>query len=217
MTKNRNTFKRFQEQKQSRRAGIITEYLAGLEGKGISFPHITALAELVATHVAGEEHHACDKATLLRNSKYRSLLSDFLYPNEAGVQNFDLSSVSDNGVGAAVTTSKLEAANLRRENERLKIYIASLEREGKTADSTKGTSQVDSLEASRLTIESAQLKYATVCHALHSMLEYMKNMVAADADAEQLIDLSKMRNNVIVERPLAAPFFEWLRMNKGIL
>lgn len=217
MTENRNTFAQFQEQKQNQRAGIIANYLASLSGKGISFPHITALAQFVATHVANEEHRACDKATLLRNEKYRSLLSEFLYRKKAGLENFDVSDVSDSRAHAVVTTAKLEATNLRRENERLKIYVASLESDGKTADRNKGSTRPDSLEALRVSMEAAQFNYATVCQALHSMLEYMKNLIAADADAEQLIDLSKMRNNVIVDRRLAAPFFEWLRLNKGIL
>lgn len=217
MTTRRNTFKAFQEKKQSQRSELVSNYLESLKGKGISFPHITALAEVVARHVAGAERDACNKSTLLRNTRYRSLLSEFLKPAKPGVQNFDLGNVVDNAFHAVVTTSKLEVVNLRRENERLKIYISGLERVDRNTGSATEADQVDLVETSRLSMEAAQIKYVTVCQALHSILEYMKNMVAADADAEQLVDLSKMRNNVIVDRRLAAPFFEWLRSNKGIL
>ncbi|MDR6467572.1 hypothetical protein J2777_001265 [Paraburkholderia graminis] len=217
MAKKLNTFQEFQESKQTERQNVICKYLESVQGKGISFPHVTALAEFVAEHIASEEHGECHKATLLRNHRYRSLLENFISVNTPGLDNLDPRKIADTAAQALVTTTMLEVANLRRENERLKAYVASLERAGKVITNAEAVTQSGPLEAVRLSLEEAQIKYALVCQAMHSILESMKDLIAADADAEQFIDLSKMRNNVIVERRLAGPFFEWLHANRGIL
>lgn len=52
---------------------------------------------------------------------------------------------------------------------------------------------------------------------LLSSVGWLGSGLAVNMQWEQILDMSRLRNNVIVDAALAAPFVEWLRLNKDIL
>ncbi|MFL9856824.1 hypothetical protein PQR72_14000 [Paraburkholderia madseniana] len=223
MKNNRNTFKKFQDDNQDARAKIIQNYLHFAKKRKLGFPHVTALAEALAEHLSIAEGKPCSKSTLLRNQKYKAKLVGFMavanitshkngkydgFSRRPEVENFK---------------ERLEITNLRRENERLKILYQETERrkeEERNRESevllTGGDTERRSTER-RSTIEELQNRHALTCQALHALLTHIEDFVLVDADGERFIDRAKLRNNVIVERRLASPFFVWLRAHRGVL
>ena len=65
-------------------------------------------------------------------------------------------------------------------------------------------------------LHDAQMKYTRTCQALFSILQHMDAALAIDADQQQIVDRSKLRNNVVVGANISAPFFEWLAANKNL-
>jgi hypothetical protein len=217
MKKNRNTFEGYQEQKQADREELITKYLLFIKTTRIKIPHVTALAQLMAVYLAKEEGTPCSKSTLLRNSRYRALLLGFMANEFPGIKKKGVSSTSDNQSALTVFTAELESNNLKRENERLKLYIGTLEGAGANKSAQPVALTKDSEQANEQVLEALQMKFALTCQALHSLLRHLEDVVSLDGDSEQFIDRAKLRNNVIVDSRLASPFFEWLRLHAGIL
>lgn len=214
MPKATNTFDGYQQANQERREFLVTQYLEQLRASRVKFPHVTSLAEMVATHVAHQEQKPCNKATLLRNNRYKALLLTFMAVHlGAGTKSLKLKDVTDAKAKALVTTAQLEVSNLKRESERLKTYIAYLE---KHQSSVSPGTVADESEQMRNTLHDIQLKYTRTCQSLYKLLQHFGKTVCVDPDHQQILDMSRLRNNVVVEAVTATPFFEWLHLNSNV-
>jgi hypothetical protein len=211
MPKNRNTFEGYQEAKQERREQLVTQYLEQLKTSRVKFQHVTGLAEMVATHIAHQEQRPCNKATLLRNKRYKALLLTFMAAHlGAGTKNLKLKLVTDETAKALVMSAQLEAGNLKREVERLKAYVAHLEKlQGGRLVVARDPDEDDSRQA----LHDVQLKYTRTCQALYALLRHFGKMLSVDPEQQQILDMSRLRNNVVVDAALAKPFFQWLAAN----
>jgi hypothetical protein len=218
MTKGRNTFEGYQQAKQEVREKLIVQYLEQLATSRVKFKHVTGLAEMLAIHLTQSEQRPCNKATLLRNNRYKALLLTFMAAHlGAGTKSLKFKDLSDDKSKSLVVAAQLEAANSRREVERLKRYIAHLEDKNNTrqiADTNeRSDTEMDTLQNS---LRQLQLKHTRTCQALFSLINHFARTVSADVEQQRILDLSRLRNNVIVDSTMAEPFFEWLAANKGI-
>lgn len=215
MPKGKNTFEGYQQAKQERREQLVVEYLEQLKTSRVKFQHVTGLAEMVATHLTHQEKKPCNRATLLRNKRYKALLLTFMAAHlGGGTKNLKLKEVADEKAKSLVVTAELEASNLKREVERLRVYIAHLEKQ--QAGQPALAADPPEPDAMRQELHEAQLKLTRTCQALFAILRHFERTVSVDMDREQVLDMSRLRNNVIVDSALAAPFVEWLRQNKDI-
>ena len=218
MTKGRNTFEAYQQAKQAGREKAIVQYLEQLATSRVKFKHVTGLAEMVAIHITQSEQRPCNKATLLRNNRYKALLLTFMAAHlGAGTKSLRFRDIGDDKSKSLVATAQLEAANLRREVERLKRYVTQLD-EKVSAPRNAGAQDGADTETEKLqeTLRETQLKHTRTCQALFSLLNHFSQTVSADVEQQRILDLSRLRNNVIVDSAKAAPFFEWLAANRGI-
>lgn len=174
MTKARNTFERFQQAQQERREHLMVEYLEQLKTSRVKFQHVTGLAEMVATHISYQEQKPCNRATLLRNSRYKALLLTFMAAHlGGGTKSLKFKDVTDEKAKALVVTSQLEASNLRREVQRLKIYIAQLERQQSEQSATL-PSPVDDVSAQQR-VRDVQLKLTRLAGVRCSCFDPSRN------------------------------------------
>ncbi|MDE2465792.1 MAG: hypothetical protein KGO02_19070, partial [Alphaproteobacteria bacterium] len=172
-------------------------------------------AEMVAAHIAYQEQKPCNRSTLLRNKRYKALLLTFMAAHLGrGTKSLKLKDVADEKAKSLVVTAELEASNLKREVERLKVYIAHLEKQ--QAGKPALTASTPATDETREELQEVQLELTRTCQALFAVLRHFDKTVSVDMDREQVLDMSRLRNNVIVDAALAAPFLEWLRLNKGI-
>ncbi len=123
VAKKTSTFAPFQEEKQARRVVLVRAYLATLKRSRVELKCVTHLARYVAVHISEVEKAPCDPSTLLRNSRYKSLLLSYLA--NGSVPNGQ-DSLGAAAAGAQEMVRRLDAANLRRENDRLKAHLASV-------------------------------------------------------------------------------------------
>lgn len=215
MAKARNTFEGYQQAKQERREQLIVEYLEQLKTSRVKFQHVTGLAEMVATHISHQEQKPCNRATLLRNKRYKALLLTFMAAHlGGGTKSLKLKDVADEKAKSLVVTSQLEASNLRREVDRLKVYIAHLERQQSGPPASLPPPVHDGHAQQEL--RDVQLKLTRTYQALFAVLRHFDKMVSVDMEREVILDQARLRNNVLVDAKLAAPFVEWLRLNRDI-
>jgi hypothetical protein len=214
LTKGRNTFEGYQAKKQNDREQLITQYLEQLKTSRVKFQHVTGLAEMVASNISHQQQHPCNKATLLRNDRYKALLLTFMATHlGGGIKSLRLRNVGDEKAKALVTSAHLKVRNLDREVERLKVYVSHLEKNQSKSPITWPASEEHEVSQA---LHEMQLKYIKTCQALHGVLRHFVKSVAANADSRQILDMSKLRNNVIVDASFSEPFFEWLRQNNEI-
>lgn len=205
-----NTFESYQAEKQDRREQLIRDYLGFLTESKVSFKHVTGLAVMVSKHVAKHDKSGkCDKSTLLRNPRYKSLLISHIVDSRVGTKRLAQRGIKDDAARAAVATAQLQAANLRREVARLKAYVESLE---KTAVALPASHSEPSKELERVKadLHLGGIKFARTCQTLYKVLKQMDRVLLLDPEQRRILDLSKTRNNVVVGADLADPFFDWL-------
>lgn len=213
MTKGRNTFEGYQAAKQDGREKLIIQYLEQLTTSRVKFHHVTGLAEMVSTHITHQQQKSCNKATLLRNKRYKALLLTFMAAHlGGGTKNLKLRDVGDEKAKAIVMTAELKAANLQREVTRLKGYVEHLQKTQADAPAALPAPDVKDLE---LELHSMRLKYVRTCQALQGVLRHFENFLAVNVEKRQIIDLAKRRNNVVVDADFAEPFVAWLNDNDG--
>ena len=213
-----DTFEGYQQAKQEGREKLIIQYLEQLATSRVKFKHVTGLADMVAIHITQSEHRPCNKATLLRNDRYKALLLSFMAAHlGAGTKSLRFRDLGDDKSKAQVVTAQLEAANLRRDVERLKGYVTHLEG-NKDAPRIKGSEKdrVSELANMQQSLRETHLKHTRTCQALLALLNHFSQTVSVDVQQQRIVDLSRLRNNVIVDSSKAAPFFEWLAANKGV-
>ena len=172
----------------------------------------TDLADLVAKHITQVEGEPCNKATLLRNVRYKAKLLSFQAQSLApGAKALNPRAVTDPTAKALITNSQLETGNLKRELERLNIYVTSLEEQVDRFQSQGRhlPAPADAAEpAGRLS--DFELRFIRTCQALRSLLSHLKLVVELDERNQRILDKSKRRDNVIVDKEVAGPFFDWL-------
>ncbi len=213
-------FAAWQEAGQARRESVIAEYLDYLDTTRVRVKFVTDLADLVAKHIARIEGGECNKSTLLRNPRYKSQLLSYMAEHlESGSRALDARNITDPSAKALLTTSKLEAGNLRRELERLNIYIRSLE-EQLEQHQKGGAPKLTSPRSKSLAspkLSDYQFQFVRTCQAMRTLLGHLQVTLEADTHSQQILDRSKRRDNVVVDAELAGPFFEWLASQGGLV
>lgn len=206
-----NPFSEYQDKVVAEREGIIVRYLGSLRKTRAKFEYVTDLAKAVAEQVGLAEDKPCSFTTLLRNKRYKALLLNFM----AMRSGTDAIRVSEPAAQAVIHTVELELGNVKRDNDRLRAYIADLEarQDEQPMLSSSPKQQPDSTdELPRLSNDKA-----LACKALWLVLEHFKDLVSIDADRGCIIDRSaSKRKNVIVEPEVARVFLEWVRANSMV-
>lgn len=217
MPKLKNPFAKYQTDKVASRENTITRYLGTLRRTRGKYQYVTDLAKAVAEQIELAEKKPCSPSTLLRNNRYKALLLNFM-ASQSGTDYLSSSSVTDPMAKLLLNAAELEAGNLKRENERLHSYVTSLEKR-LDVHNKMPTMLVPNAEnySAKENLDALSTNYALVCKSLWLVLDHFKGVVTADADGQRIIDLAApRRTNVIVDANTAAPFFDWLQLNKGI-
>lgn len=197
MSENKNPFSGYQQDKVASRTAVIETHLLELSKRRTQFKYITDLAATLADKVGEVEGVPCNKATLLRNAAYKTKLLRYM-ADHCGATDPLAKAEAD------AMTSSLEAGNLRRENERLKAYIRTLERR---MDMQGGGAAVQALPAAG----EGQLvqDHALTCKALATVLTELNSILAMGEDGA-ILDLSRIKSRqVLVDAKTAEPFFRW--------
>jgi len=200
--------------KQERREALVRQFLAYLKKKRMRCEYITDLADLVATHITEQEGKNCNRATLLRNKRYKVLLLSYMAMTLGdGTAAIDRSSIKDPKASALIAETELGAENLRREVNRLRAYIAELE-----AGKSDAGKQAE--PAAKLPLATGRdalwAKYIVTCQALLAVLKHFDGLLVTSHDARRIIDASSRPPKVVVDEKLAEPFFEWMHLNREV-
>lgn len=216
-TKDSSKFAAWQEANQVRREAIIDEYLNFLVKTRVKVRNPTDLADLVARHITQVEGKSCNKSTLLRNNRYKSKILSFQAKSLApGAKALNSRSVTDPTARALMTNAQLESSNLKRELERLNIYVVSLEEQVDRLQS-QGRQLPNPVLATEAAngLSDFEYRFVRTCQALRSLISYLNVVVQIDPGSRHILDMSKRRNNVIVDKEVAGPFFDWLAAQGG--
>lgn len=206
-----NPFRGYQDKAVASREEIIARYLGSLRKTRAKFEYVTDLAKAVAEQVEMTEGAPCSFTTLLRNTRYKALLLNFM----AMRSGTDAAQVSEPGALALIHTIELELGNVKHDNERLRLYISDLEARLKerSAAPSLPTQQAESPED----LNKLENEKAFACKALWLVLEHLKDLVSIDLKRGCIIDLAASKHkNVIVEPENARVFLDWVRSNIGI-
>lgn len=205
----KNPFAGWQEAKQERREALIREFLGYMKKKRMRCEYITDLADMVAKHIGEQEGTSCNRATLLRNKRYKTLLLSYMAHSLAeGTDAIDRRSLKDPKAGALVLAAEVGAENLRREVARLKAYIKELE----SAKSKPEPSKAATDDA----VDDLRRRHVLTCQALLAVLKHFDGLLRADLDARLVLDASTRPYKVVVEEKFATPFFEWMHLNRDV-
>lgn len=218
MTKGPNKFAAWQEAKQVRREGIIDDYLIFLAKTKVKVRNPTDLADLVAKHISQMEGAPCNKATLLRNIRYKAKLLSFQAKSiSPGIKSLSPRIVADPTARALIAGSQLESGNAKRELERLNIYVTSLEEQIDLLKSQgRQLPNIQNITSSVAQMPDFELQFIRTCQTLRSLVSHLKLIVELDMKSKRILDRSKRRDNVIVDAEVAGPFIEWLSLQGGL-
>lgn len=211
-----NRFAAWQEANQVRREVVIDEYLQYLDKTRVRVRNATDLADLVARHIAQVQGAPCNKATLMRNVRYKAKILTYQAQHlELGVRTLQNQVLIDPASKAVLTTSRLEVGNLKREIERLNVYIKSLEDQQEKSRMQARLQPPDARITEKLMVDEShvtdyEFKFIRTCQALRTLLNHLDLVLEVEVASVQILDRSKRRNNVIVDKEIAGPFFEWL-------
>lgn len=217
-TKAPSRFAAWQEANQVRRESIIDEYLGFLAKTRVKVRNVTDLADLVAKHISQVEGEPCNKSTLLRNARYKSKILSYQARSLApGTKALNSRTVTDPTAKVLITSAQLESGNLKRELERLNIYVTSLEEQVDQFQSQgrQLPSPADTAESAS-TLSDYEFRFVRTCQALRSLLSHLNMVVQVDPSSQRILDMSKRRDNVLVDKEVAGPFFEWLGSQGGL-
>lgn len=210
--KGKNPFAGWQQAKQERREALVREFLAYMKKKRMRCEYITDLADMVAKHIGEQEGTSCNRATLLRNKRYKALLLSYMAHSLAeGTDAIDRRSLKDPKAGALVLAAEVGAENLRREVVRLKAYISELEA-AKTKPEPRRVGKASADEA----VDDLRRRHVLTCQALLAVLKHFDGLLRSDADAKRVMDVSARPHKVVVDEKLATPFFEWMHLNRDV-
>ncbi len=141
-------------------------------------------------------------ATLLRNVTYKAKLLRYL-ADHCGATD-PLAEAE-----ASAMTNELEAGSLRRENERLKAYIRTLERRMDTENRAGAVPALPAADEGPLVRD-----YSLTCKALATVLTELNTILAIGEDGA-ILDLSRIKSRqVLVDAKTAEPFARWWKANQ---
>jgi len=185
----KNSFKGYQEEMVANRLVIITEQITIYKKQRVKFKNITEMCEVIAQQITKKEGKPCSTSTIIRNKKYKELLEDYYYSQEGVKRPGEITNL----------IAELSASNVERENLRLKQYITSLEKE---LDNIKNN-QVKVIQPSEdiKYLTNDENKVANLSKALHQLINHCEGLVAFNENGD-LIDLTKLHDNVIVKKEL---------------
>lgn len=208
----KNPFAGWQQEKLKRREALIREFLAYMGKKRMKCEYITDLADMVAKHISEREGASCNRATLLRNKRYKALLLTYMAKSLVGGTNaIDPKGIEDPKAEALLLAAEVGAENLRREVGRLKAYIAELE-----SVKPKLIAEGNPVDSSEDVIRDLRLRLVQTSQALLAVLQHFDGLLRADSDANRILDATTRPPKVVVDAKLATPFFEWLHLNRDI-
>lgn len=208
----KNPFARWQQAKQESRETLIRECLAELTRKRTRYDYITDLAEEVASYISQKEEKKCDRATILRNKRYKGPLLSFMAKSiEQGTDSINRKNMTEPKAEALVLAAEIGAENLRREVTRLKAYISDLEASKENSEPQRSNSP-----KTGDVIADIQRRHTLTCQALLAVLKHFDGLLRSDADAKRVMDASTRPHKVVVDEKLATPFFEWMQLNRDV-
>lgn len=208
----KNPFAPWQQAKQESRETLIRECLAELAKKRTRYDYITDLAEEVASYISQMEGKGCDRATVLRNKRYRAPLLSFMTKStEQGADAINRKRLADPKAGALVLAAEIGAENLRREVARLKAYISDLE-----ASKENSEPQKQNRPKTGDALADIQRRHTLTCQALLAVLKHFDGLLRSDEDAKRVMDASTRPHKVVVDENLATPFFDWMQLNRDV-
>ncbi len=190
----RNSFGPWQERQMSAREALIKEFLAQCRKSKANYPGMTALAVAVAQHVSHieEKPEPCSSTTILRNPRYKSLLTHYL-ANQRGAKHISPEALPDDRAKAIVTSLQLEVLNLRQDNERLQRYIETLDKEMEDVKPRLLAAQiepVDSISDDQEKIKQLENDLGRTCMSVTKILERFPDILSAENDYNRIVDLS---------------------------
>ena len=212
-TKDPSKFSAWQEANQIRREAIIDQYLQTLAKTRVKVRNPTDLADLVAQHISQVEAKPCNKSTLLRNNRYKAKILSYQAKSLApGAKALNSRSVTDPTAKTLITNAQLESGNLKRELDRLNIYVVSLEEQVDRLQS-QGRQLPNPGHATESVngLSDFEYRFARTCQALMLLLNNLNTVVKIDPHSQRIIDMAARRKDAtIVDKDVAGPFFEWL-------
>jgi hypothetical protein len=208
----RNPFSAYQERGQDQRDKLIKTFLNFLKaGRApAKFENVTQLADLVARHISAEQGEPCAKSTILRNRRYKEQLLLYLVNAKNGSSSLDGRKINDPSAQVLLLQRDLMGENAKREIQRLKSYIKSLE----DATSNQGPRTIAPTLACELDATEAKL-YATL-QALFAIMRHFGPLLRADSDGAKILDATTIPARVVVDAELARPFFDWIDSNRDV-
>jgi hypothetical protein len=216
-----NKFANWQEDNQIRREQILDEFINSVRQKRVTTKNITDLAALAAEYISKAEGTPCNKSTLMRNGRYKKKLLDYHIPNLG--QNLS----DNNGRGttlaameALLLTETLKNSNLKNELERLNIYIKHLETTAIERANENPLLESNFPAVNKVTqnaLSDYEVKFFRTCQALWLLLNHYNKILQVDLDGRRILDLSRTRNNTIVDSEVGGPFFDWLESQPGAM
>jgi hypothetical protein len=213
----KNPFEPWQDANQYRRIDLLRDYLKNIKTRRMSFKYITDLAEEAAKHIALKEGAPCNRATLLRNPKYKGLLLAHMTEQvSVGTTAIQRENIKDPAAKALLDTADLTIENLKRENERLKNYIGSLannEAQGQNLPKVSGPN-VSAKATTDLTAD--RLRFLSTCEALRIVLQKFGGILELDLERQRVVDRSEIPQQVLIDSKIGGPFFEWLSKSSNI-
>ncbi len=202
-----------------KRRNRFVEYLDFLAKTRVKVRNPTDLADLVAKHITQVEGKPCNKSTLLRNTRYKAkLLTHQVRSLAPGTKTLNSRTVTDPTAKVLITSAQLESGNLKRELERLKIYVTSLEEQVDQLQSQgRQLPSPADIVGSTTRLPDYEFQFVRTCQALRSLLSHLNIVVQVDLSSQRILDISKRRDNVIVDKDVAGPFFDWLAAQRGFV
>lgn len=202
--KDENRFRDFQEKNQNDRVAIIELCLEELANKRSRYQYITDLAKDVSEYLSNEQKKPCSTSTLLRNRKYKAMLTSFFADQELTlVKRKKINDAESHEITSV--NQEIEKLITKNENLRLKKYIDHLlAASGEIVREDKKNNEGDRLRI-------LERDFADVCQMTWTLLNRLNEIIALDVDANQIIDKSVLVNRVICGPTITTPFFNWLR------
>lgn len=210
-----NPFAAYQSSGQRDREELLRAYLGSLRKGRVRFDHVTGLADMAAEFLSERQGKPCNRATLLRNLRYKKLLLSYLADRTPrGTNSISHRTIRDPAARALVETAELTAENFRRENERLRAYIAELQgMQGRDAKSAAKGPRTAARSAKAAGLTPDRLNYLQTCQALDAVLQRFDSIVSVDIQAEQIVDATASPPGPLVPASISKAFFAWLRMH----
>jgi hypothetical protein len=206
----KNPFKAYQKAVVADREAKLATALKELKVARAAFPYITDLAKVVAARITQLESAPCSYTTLLRSSRYKAMLLEFMAAKAA----HNPVRTTDPLIQARIRTLELDRGNLERENERLRSFIKDIETSRREVPFVLAMPAKEIEKSELITLSNER---AMICKALWLMLEHFRGVVSVDAERGCIIDLAApQRKNVIVDAVVAKGFLDWLNENAWV-